>query len=253
MNAGPGDPLFPGRDGAAMTRSAVAGTFAALFGHGGWTEHSARRAGAQYYARRNVPVSLIQFIGRWGGDTVRRYIAEALHDLAATAPVMAATRCGAAGIPDLMAAVADLTSELRAQRASPAGSSTDAILADGARNLAASFAGALQAEVLAAKAEMAKAQGLEQDEVGGVIRSASIGRVKGAPDVVHQVFVGEAAFPIEAWVTYCGWRFGYVKHTRLPRSAPTVWVVPALLPANSGGQWWDASRGPPFAGRIFYG
>ena len=92
------------------------------------------------------------------------------------------------------------------------------VLATGARDLAATFAAALQAEVLAARAALAKQQCDEWDKIAGVLRSASVGKVKGAPDVVHRMVVGEAAFPIESWTTTCGWKFGYVKHARMPRS-----------------------------------
>ena len=43
-------------------------------GAGDATEHSLRRAGAQDYAWRRVPLWMIQFIGRWGGQTVMKYL-----------------------------------------------------------------------------------------------------------------------------------------------------------------------------------
>eukprot|EP00973_Karenia_brevis_P051292 7124769-Karenia_brevis.AAC.1 len=55
------------------------------------TEHSLRRMGAQYYARRGVANSYIEFLGRWGGPTVLRYIGEALNDHASEASIMAAS------------------------------------------------------------------------------------------------------------------------------------------------------------------
>ena len=54
------------------------------------SEHSLRRMGAQFYARRGVPLPVIQFIGRWGSATVERYVAEALAGRAEWAPILAA-------------------------------------------------------------------------------------------------------------------------------------------------------------------
>ena len=41
------------------------------------TKHSARRAGAQLLTRRGRPLAEVQYMGRWGGQTVERYVAEA--------------------------------------------------------------------------------------------------------------------------------------------------------------------------------
>ena len=46
--------------------------------------------GAQFYARRGVAVSVISFLGRWGSATVERYVADALNERAAWAPIAAA-------------------------------------------------------------------------------------------------------------------------------------------------------------------
>jgi len=46
------------------------------------SEHSMRKAGAQYYARKSVPLFLIQFIGRWGSLVVSQYVGNAFLELA---------------------------------------------------------------------------------------------------------------------------------------------------------------------------
>ena len=39
--------------------------------------------------------------------------------------------------------------------------------------------------------------------------------VKGSEvSVVHEVLIGDAAFPTDVWVARCGWRFGAVRHER---------------------------------------
>ena len=43
-----------------------------------------------------------------------------------------------------------------------------------------------------------------------------LGGVRSAENEVHEVVVGDAMFPIDVWVTRCGWRFGHSKHSRCP-------------------------------------
>ena len=47
------------------------------------TEHTPRRTGAQFHARRGLALWQIQYIGRWGGSTVEVYVAEALAEVRA--------------------------------------------------------------------------------------------------------------------------------------------------------------------------
>ena len=47
------------------------------------TEHTPRRAGAQFHARRGLALWQIQYLGRWGGNTVEVYVGEAFSDLRA--------------------------------------------------------------------------------------------------------------------------------------------------------------------------
>ena len=47
------------------------------------TEHTPRRAGSQFHARRGLKLWQIQCIGRWAGNTVERYVGEAFADIRA--------------------------------------------------------------------------------------------------------------------------------------------------------------------------
>ena len=47
------------------------------------TEHTARRTGAQFHARRGLALWQIQYVGRWGGNTVEQYVAEAFAEIRA--------------------------------------------------------------------------------------------------------------------------------------------------------------------------
>ena len=47
------------------------------------TEHTARRTGAQFHARRGLALWQIQYIGRWGGPTVEIYVGEAFAEIRA--------------------------------------------------------------------------------------------------------------------------------------------------------------------------
>ena len=76
---GPKDPLFADSQGRSCSRSGVRNTLKKIVGDERLGEHSARRAGAQYYARRRVATFIIQFLGTWGSDTVMLYIANALN------------------------------------------------------------------------------------------------------------------------------------------------------------------------------
>ena len=47
------------------------------------TEHTARRTGAQFHARWGLALWQIQYVGRWGGNTVEQYVAEAFAEIRA--------------------------------------------------------------------------------------------------------------------------------------------------------------------------
>ena len=83
-------PLFPGKGQKAMTPEQAREAIRRACREQALSEHSLRRTGAQFYARRGVPLPVIQYIGRWGSATVERYVAEALAGRAEWAPLLAA-------------------------------------------------------------------------------------------------------------------------------------------------------------------
>ena len=80
-------PLFPSCDGLTVMSRGVVNTLRRIADANSLSEHSMRRTGAQHYARHGVPLALIQFLGRWGGPTVERYVGEALIERASWASV----------------------------------------------------------------------------------------------------------------------------------------------------------------------
>lgn len=58
------------------------------------TEHTPRRAGAQFHAGQGLQLWQVQYIGRWGSSTVEIYVGEAFADMRANW-----SRTSAAGIP----------------------------------------------------------------------------------------------------------------------------------------------------------
>ena len=84
------EPLFPSRSGKAMSPELARERIRLACRDKALSEHSLRRMGAQFYARRGIQLPVIQFIGRWGSATVERYVAEALAGRAEWAPILAA-------------------------------------------------------------------------------------------------------------------------------------------------------------------
>ena len=91
-------PLFCGRNLAALTPGSARLAICRACRCVGMSEHSMRRMGAQYYARRGVPLATIQHIGRWGSATVLLYVEQALEGRASWAPVVAAVGFGDEGV-----------------------------------------------------------------------------------------------------------------------------------------------------------
>ena len=193
------DPLFPTRRGRAPKRSAVVKTLVALLKQKA-SEHTMRREGAQMLARRDVPMWLIQFLGRWGGDTVARYVGEALKDQLAKA-----ASASAAGIPDgdskayqrLRRTILDVVKE-----------------ALDARQEEDQQIEQLRLEVAAAPTELGAPYVQSRQQVQGV----RAGRPHG---LMHDVLLRDESLPREAWVTRCTWRFGAVEHATFTGAVTT--------------------------------
>ena len=90
-------PLIPGSGGKALSAAAARRLLRAATG-APLTEHSLRRMGAQLYARRGVPLPLVQFLGRWGSAAIEKYVGEALAGRASWAPLAAAADFDAADL-----------------------------------------------------------------------------------------------------------------------------------------------------------
>ena len=203
---GPKDPLFPTRGGRAASSKAVIRTLCRLLGLR-LTGHSLRREGAQLYARRGLFLYLIQFLGRWGGRTVERYVAEALRgQLAKSASVQAAgSGTSAIGLSraELLKTLERLVAEALAQRA-----------VEGAAAPSTGPADPFEVHV----ARSLETPGGPNFSCPLKVRS-SLGPSASAP--VHDILLCDPAVPRAAWVTRCAWRFGDRPH-EIIREAETT-------------------------------
>jgi hypothetical protein len=182
-------PLLVTASGRAVTSSAMIQTLRKITGQEAASEHSMRRAGAQCYARRGVPIAIIQFLGRWGGATVMRYVDEALHDQAAHAMS---------------------SGEWRPASSSSAASACLAVVVAAAdvEKRQEHWEHAVEQAVATAMREWeVKWQQQQRVTLGGVRRH-------GNAQKVHDVLIGDVLFPPSTWVTRCGWRFGGSAHER---------------------------------------
>ena len=194
-------------DGSALARSAVIGTLRQVTGCLRSTEHSMRRMGAQYYSRKGVAVPIIQFLVRWGGPTVLKYIGETLRERASFASI-GPTLC-------------DLRQDLKSASApSVDGMEIVRVLENWERTWK---------QHLSAQQEWLANSWIDQQraQLGGVARGSVV--------KVHEVVVGDAAFPIDVWVTRCGWRFGRSAHVRKHANAVTCSRCLKLVAPQVGG------------------
>ena len=83
-------PIVSGSDGLALSPVKARRLIALGLGTQALNEHSLRRMGAQFYARRGVFLSFVQVLGRWRSATIERYVADALAEKAWWAPLAAA-------------------------------------------------------------------------------------------------------------------------------------------------------------------
>ena len=183
------DPLFPDRQGRAASRRTVVQTLRRLLKVMA-TEHTMRREGSQLLARRGVLLYLIQFLGRWGGSTVERYVAEALRGQLARASSACAAGGGLAPAPEsvtnLQRTLKQLVDEAVAARCPQQAAPMHVLL-----SAAASVPGAPRAP------PVQKIRGLKGQREAGE---------------VHDAVVMDQALPREAWATRCNWKFGCAAH-----------------------------------------
>ena len=205
LGLGPKHPLFPQADGRATTSRGVCAFFSKLL-CGQVSEHSFRREGAQYYARRGVQECIIQFLGRWGGATVKRYIGEALDAQASHAARSAAAGPMKPTMPGALAGdVFRLPAELLEQLKGPS-------LAVEAETIVARAVEAARSMIeetqVAQEAKWARAA---DDRLGAVMRVGGGSEQK----QVHRIAMGDGCVPPMLWTTWCGWRFGLSGHVRV--------------------------------------
>jgi hypothetical protein len=204
-------PLFPQEEGRASTAAGVYKQLSALL-KTKVTEHSFRRAGAQYYARRGVSIGIIQFIGRWGSETVYRYIDEALDHTARLAARQAAQSdllpiCPTA-VEDRIEPALKIISEL-SDKSAETGDAVE-IVARAVKAACVAVDAGCSALELKLMTKMAAVTGA----VRGVGRAASRAQT-------HRIALGDACYPTELWTTACGWRFGSAPHIRVDISEIT--------------------------------
>ena len=205
---GPKDPLFPSRSGSAASRDAAVRTIRVIVGLPDANEHSPRRAGSQMLARRFIPLFLIQFLGRWGGQTVAIYVGEALQkQLAAASATGGAPTAGEGGSP-CPASWAALKREVR----------TLAKKALAEERRAGSPAGGEQATTHGARIAAVTAGSLTASEAASpgapVLPARQVRGYRGQQETgeFHDVLVCDPCLPREGWVTRCGWRFAGSNH-----------------------------------------
>ena len=202
---GPKDPLFPAADGKAASSAAAVRTIRRVTGRDRATEHSCRRAGAQWYARRHLDLYLIQFLGRWGSMTVALYVGEALQGQLARRAARGEPEPEAGG--GFAGSWAALKREvLRLARRAARDESKQAIRDKGTPSPAD-----LQLASFAAK----HLPGASTGAPGTLDRRVQGRRGERGVGWCHAAAVGDPLLPPEGWITRCGWRFAAAEHTLL--------------------------------------
>ena len=202
------DPLFPTARGAAPSSQSVTRSLRTVLKLPGATEHTLRRMGAQLLARRGLHLYLIQFLGRWAGATIARYVDEELrHQLAMRAAYSASSGGGGGGPQPSLGVGAPFASwnalkqeVLRLVRAALPPSKKDGDGVDG-RAAGSAIADGFALPVVAASG-------------GPVLPFRAVRPVKDGKESGdrHEVIACDPCLPREVWVTRCGWRFAGSPH-----------------------------------------
>ena len=199
------DPLFPGVHGKAMTHSEARERIRQACGEMTLSEHSLRRTGAQFYARRGVALPVIQFLGRWGSAAAERYVADAPAGRAAWAPLLAATEfdltemvggMDAGKVPGIDA-IARVLGKLVRTEVAKAQHSGGGASSGGGTERAARVIGGTDTEAVKEQASSQHFVKSGQTGVGHVVRHA-----------------GAGPHP-RLWETACGWRYGLANHVQI--------------------------------------
>ena len=190
-------PLIPGRSGQALTHEEARTLIRKACKEKTLSEHSLRRMGAQFYARRGIGLQVIQYLGRWGSAAVEKYVAEAVAGKASWAPLIAATEL------DVEAVVGGHSSGVELPSFG-------------------TLAGMISKLV---KAEVSKATTIDKDQIR-TIADTGIGvataerngltgdgqYIRSIKGVGHVIRFGGPRLPPEQWETACGWFFGFRAH-----------------------------------------
>ena len=238
----PSDPLFADGSGNKCTLAGVVAAWRAftrdvprvddLGAHVNRdvTGHTARRSGAQWLARRGLPLWAVQYLGRWGSSSVRQYTAEAYADRRAVLSRVAAA--GGLDDPDARAPEDVELWEL------------------------AAGGGAEQETVGSPATEKAREVGIVAGAVVDTVRAeAATQTVPAAYRTVTNLRNGVAhavpaewslEMPTAAWKARCGWTWaaGYARMGRGPLTAPACdKCLRAVGATQAGGEDSGGSSG----------
>ena len=156
--------------------------------------HTARRSGAQWLARRAVPLWAVQYAGRWGSDTVRRYTAQAYAELHASISRDAAE----AAWQNRRRIDQELWSLVDDVRCDPAGAAEAAGKERAEQVMGKGVAESAQAE---AAADEAREAAIAPPGGGRFVRN----RDSGIAHATHTAW--SESTPFSQWKARCGWVF----------------------------------------------
>ena len=81
IGLGSKDLFFTNHRGGVVTHEGLRVTLRRVLGNERASEHSLRRSGAQHYAQVGAPLREVQYLGRWGSNTILRYFEEAVFNV----------------------------------------------------------------------------------------------------------------------------------------------------------------------------
>ena len=226
--------LFAGSGGGAVPRRSWILMTTRVTGTLRLTEHSARRTGAQFYARLGVVVAIVQFLGRWGSDTVLRYVGEALHDRASFAACTAAAAAAASGqgspaaftAEDLRSMLRQLAEEVARDKFTEARPAAGRTVKSEPDSMQLGIRARVEELAIVIEKARSESRGLVKEQVEACLLEAWGGvRLSKSRDprgsIVHVVEHGDVRVPVAMWKTRCGWYFGRSECVRIPSTEAT--------------------------------
>ena len=206
-------PLFPGSGGLALTAAMATQAICRACRTEGMSEHSLRRMGAQFYARRGVPLAIIQHIGRWGSAAVGRYVEHALEGRAAWAPLVATGGLDVGQVVGAYGGGGQATLDLRMLDGLVRHCVRQAVSqpSSAKRRRAASETGPV-ASLVQRVDEIRDELKADIAQVAEVAAGALVAVRSTVTKVGHLVKVAGRAVHPSVWETHCGWHFGSAPH-----------------------------------------